>query len=372
MHRRFITSLHRYSKSDDSVVVFMEEAKKKLNIVRWEDWYNVGRKQLIEVGGEHALRRFNGSPSALIMNCYPEHNWIVSNFLNVPRNYWKSKQNIMAFMEEAKRRLSIGRWEDWYNVGHKQFVELGGRTLLNQFNGSPSSLIMSTYPEYDWNKLEFKHAPLNYWSNKDNIVTFMEEAKLKLNIHRWEDWYNVGYNELIEVGANSILYHFNGSASALIMYAYPQYEWNEHNFSNIPRNYWKNEDNVQRFMRKVEKELEMTSYEDWYEVSRPQFEELGGRYLLERYGSLSAVVMNLLTDHKWNVYRFKRVTTGWTARAFLDELIRKQQQSNPLDLWATMHRMKKLPGGAELIRRYGSAAHVLRYNGNLIMSVLDL
>jgi hypothetical protein len=44
----------------------------------------------------------------------------------------------------------------------------------------------------------------------------------------------------------------------------------------LPKKSWKTPEEVRNFLKFVEKELQVTSEEDWYRVGVPQITELGG------------------------------------------------------------------------------------------------
>jgi hypothetical protein len=59
------------------------------------------------------------------------------------------------------------------------------------YNGSPSRLLSTLYPEYDWLPWKFDRCPNKFWENVNNQRKFMEWATKELNIKDMSDWYTV-------------------------------------------------------------------------------------------------------------------------------------------------------------------------------------
>ncbi len=98
-----------------------------------------------------------------------------------------------------------------------------------------------------------------------------------------------------------------------------------------PSGYWKETSTQLKFMEDVAKRLsihgiltfpfflasffvDITSFRDWYSISKSQFLDAGGGGLLNRHrGSLLRVLQSIYPDQQWSFYRFSHphhVTTG--------------------------------------------------------------
>ena len=53
----------------------------------------------------------------------------------------------------------------------------------------------------------------------------------------------------------------------MITSAYPNYDWLPWKFSRTSKGFWKNEDNVKKYMNWLSQELNIKTMEDWYKVS---------------------------------------------------------------------------------------------------------
>jgi hypothetical protein len=65
--------------------------------------------------------------------------------------------------------------------------------LHGKYNGSPSQLLSTLFPDYEWLPWKFDKCPANYWDDVNNQRKFMEWAAKELNIKEMSDWYNINY-----------------------------------------------------------------------------------------------------------------------------------------------------------------------------------
>jgi len=76
--------------------------------------------------GSTLLRQYKDSLVMLFSSLYPEHSWLPWKFKHAARNYWKSKENIIRFMEHMRSVKGFTTIEDWYKLSVDDFSEQGG------------------------------------------------------------------------------------------------------------------------------------------------------------------------------------------------------------------------------------------------------
>src|SRR5689334_223965 len=54
-----------------------------------DDWYHATRDNIYKYNGAEILQSYNNSPAKALREIYPDHNWVVWKFYNVPTGYWK-------------------------------------------------------------------------------------------------------------------------------------------------------------------------------------------------------------------------------------------------------------------------------------------
>jgi hypothetical protein len=69
---------------------------------------------------------------------------------------------------------------------------MGGKRLLqSKYNGSPSLLLSTVYPEYDWLPWKFGKCTHNFWDELKNRRKFMDWAAKELEVNEMRGWYKV-------------------------------------------------------------------------------------------------------------------------------------------------------------------------------------
>jgi hypothetical protein len=102
---------------------------------------------------------------------------------------------------------------------------------LKKFNDSPSLVISSIYPEYDWLPWKFTMCPRNYWDDMKNQRKFMDWAGKQLNVQETNDWLKIQHQDFCEIGGTSLLMKYRNSMSRLLTEVYPKHNWNVENSS---------------------------------------------------------------------------------------------------------------------------------------------
>jgi hypothetical protein len=160
---------------------------------------------LLDFGGGALLNKYDGSPFSLISFVYPNYDWLPWKFYKCPQNYWDDKKNHLKFMNWAATELHIKNMEDWYKITFKVFffklniflnlkknlIDIGGGGLLHKYEDSPSLLITTTFPNYNWLLWKFSTCPQNFWEEMKNCKNFMNWVGKQLNVTEMENWYKI-------------------------------------------------------------------------------------------------------------------------------------------------------------------------------------
>jgi hypothetical protein len=73
----------------------------------------------------------------------------------------------------------------------QDIIDLGGAVLLMKYNFSPSQLLTSVFPDFEWLPWKFEKCPQNFWSDLKNQRKFLDWAAEKLKINEMSDWYKI-------------------------------------------------------------------------------------------------------------------------------------------------------------------------------------
>lgn len=171
-------------KEADNRREFLDSIARTLQIEEPKDWKNVKEETVRSLGGSRFLSRYKNLFEAL-QDVYPEHDWDVFKCRRkLPAGYWKSKANILSFMEKVKRTYRIKKKEDWYRISVKQILDLRGGHLMAQMKLVDA--LRTSYPDEEWDAEEcakrVKKSSQMMLANSASALLpgyhYLEEAKL--------------------------------------------------------------------------------------------------------------------------------------------------------------------------------------------------
>lgn len=133
-----------------------DHVKKKMNLMRWEDWYHVRRSELESFGIHPSVWScYGNSHMVAIASVYSsDFKWKMWRFDNVPDHYWEDSANVRRFLDDARLELGIRELDDWYTVSTQQLANLGGRSVIS-LHGGLEQFITSSYPDHRWISRKF-------------------------------------------------------------------------------------------------------------------------------------------------------------------------------------------------------------------------
>jgi hypothetical protein len=144
---------HGFWKSKENQRLFLESLGKQLNLSSPEQWANVSVDVIYRSGGRQLLRIYPSFITAL-REIYPECDWNVFERVSVPRNFWKSPENIRLFLDKLKTEFSIKQPSDWSRVSSEMLISHGGGSLVNSYGSIFEILRFSQYEQYPWDDLQ--------------------------------------------------------------------------------------------------------------------------------------------------------------------------------------------------------------------------
>lgn len=168
----------------------------ELGYKNYEDWYNISKEDIIQHGGRVLVNKYHfGSPRKLVTSIYPNYNWKMWKFNKVPDGYWHDMKHQRNFMDwlgiisliiklifNLGSELGYTTYEDWYEISYEDINKHGGGLLMKKFcDGSPSKLVMSSYPDFNWKIWKFTQVPDGFWNDFKNQKKFMDFLGAILN-----------------------------------------------------------------------------------------------------------------------------------------------------------------------------------------------
>ena len=289
----------------------MKSVSERLNIKNMEDWYKVSLKDITNCGGSTLVNMYE-SHIKLIENVYPNYNWLPWKFNSVPNGYWEDRNNVIKYMNWLSNELHVNKYEDWYNVKYEDIVNNHGISILSQFQNSHIKLITAIYNNYDWLPWKFNSVPKRYWEDKNNVIKYMNWLSNELHINKYEDWYNVSREDILNKYGNSLLGMYNNSHIKLITTIYNDYDWLPWMFKSSPRKYWEDKNNVVKYMNWLANKLNINKNEDWYKVTQQDIINNYGSGLIKKYNySPTKLIVNTIDNYKWDLFKFNSLPQGY-------------------------------------------------------------
>eukprot|EP01118_Nematostelium_gracile_P011993 TRINITY_DN4327_c0_g2_i1.p1 TRINITY_DN4327_c0_g2~~TRINITY_DN4327_c0_g2_i1.p1 ORF type:complete len:419 (+),score=55.72 TRINITY_DN4327_c0_g2_i1:175-1431(+) len=366
----------------DHEKMFFDWLGNHLGLKEMNDWYTITREDVRKFGGEKILQQSQGFVSRALQKVYPDHNWFPWKFGDsIPAGTWDNVQLQKDFMSYLGDQLKITRMQDWYRVSTVQIRKHGGGALLHRFQHSPSEMIMSIFPEHDWDINKFTRK----WTPKWDIQLqrkLMVNMAQRLNINKMEDWYHVSVAQISENGGRGLLQRrYKGSPSRMITSIFPQHHWNLTLFTRRRTNQWDDIRSQRLFMDRLAKDLNITNMEDWYTIKRSQICEKGGGGLLKRYqNSPSKLITWVLPEYDWDLQRFSRkhkwdmsrntIQTKKTwddlqlQKTFLDHLS-KELKINTMEDWYNVTRQ-------QICNKGGGGLLSSKYSGSVVKMITSI
>jgi hypothetical protein len=83
----------------------MDWIAERLGIQMQQDWYKIRAKDVISVGGQHAMIKANNSVYTALKSIYPEFTWDPLLFRRVPMLSWNSHLNQRRVLDKIAEKL---------------------------------------------------------------------------------------------------------------------------------------------------------------------------------------------------------------------------------------------------------------------------
>lgn len=135
--------------------------------------------------GATLLKLYKSSPSEIVMNLIPNHEWLRWKFKNTRKGWWEVRENQLAFTEWFKHKLlfpdqperKVSMYEGlevFYNVTIDEFNAHGGRSLIKLYNDSFIKAITTLYDKHHWLPWKFRTVPRGFWGSHTNRRQYLE------------------------------------------------------------------------------------------------------------------------------------------------------------------------------------------------------
>ncbi len=112
------------------------------------------------------MKKYNNTLTKALMTVYPDYNWKMWLFNQVPPGYWEEKSNIKSYLTWLAGQLNITKPGDWSKASHEHLSKLGAGSLLLKYGGI-RNVLQLIYPSENW---EFLEGNRSTWSKSQTLL----------------------------------------------------------------------------------------------------------------------------------------------------------------------------------------------------------
>ena len=255
-----------YWENKENILQFLSSIKEKYNLNTPEDWNSITYKHIRSNGGSTLLKNY----SIFELKCMacPEGKSSFNNPHQIS-GYWENRENILQFLSSIQEKYNLNTPEDWNSITGEDILSNGGGTLLNKYSMFELKCLACPEGKSSFNN---PNQTSGYWENKENILQFLSSIKEKYNLNTPEDWNSIIGEDIISNGGGTLLNKH--SMFELKCMACPE---GKLLFNNPqPPGYWKNEENILKYLAKIKEKYNLHTPKDWKRLSRNQIASEGG------------------------------------------------------------------------------------------------
>ena len=212
-----------------------------------------------------------------------------------------------------------------------------------------------------------------FWNSEENQRKFLNELYLKFNLKTHTDWLKISSNLITRHNGKPIISKYGCLFSALI-HLYPEHQWKFFTIiKKLPKSFWNSNQNQKYFLNQLYNKLELSSFNDWNNVTNQQVLSNGGKELLDRYnGELKEAIKNIYIEEEIKNYippfSFKNIPKSyWNSRENQREYIHKLLKYYKMNELKEIFELKNSE-----IRRLGGREILLQYQNSLVHLMVKL
>ena len=342
-----------YWNNKDNVVEFLGSLQKSLNLKTIDDWNSITKKQILSYGGSRLFKTY----SLYDLKCigYPEGK---DDYNVTPKTdgFWDDKDNVIQFLLTLKGKYNFKTADDWNLLSKKIISSNGGSRLFSKY--SIFDLKCLAYPEgksfYDPPiKINNRKPPKpnGYWDNKENILQFLEDLKIKLNLKTPEDWNLITSNQIRSFGGVGLLKKH--SIYQIKCIGCPE---GKLIFEKAPKpsQYWNDKENVVKFLDKLKEKYNLESFDDWNSITKQQIILNGGNSLFQNYSIYDLKCLGYPNGKL--MFNSSKPVGFWddklNVKQFLEQMKEKYNLNTPNDWNLLTNKKIKQNGGSRLLQKY--------------------
>lgn len=272
----------------------------------------------------------------------------------------------LKWLNKLAEKLNVLKLDDWYTVTKQQLSEAGAQTFLdNNYQGSLAAALQHVYPNTEWMFWRFNSRgvlPKDYWNNPKHQRNFFEFISSQLGVKSMDEWYAVNSKDVQHKDFQHIMKLYNESLVQALNSIFPEFPWQPHKFSQLPRGFFLEIQNQRKVFDDVTNQLQLKDMNAWYDIKLQQIKDENALLIINQYyyQNLSRALMKIYSEHKWLPWRFEEPPRNFwnqpsNQKMFVDWLA---NELNILDLleWYNVSTATVIEkGGGGLLKRHGGS-----------------
>jgi hypothetical protein len=170
---------------------FVEWVAEDMGLTSKDEWYQITLEALTLKGGIRVVE-YHKTVINLFTQLFPEHKWLRWKFRDSMGTFWNSMDNQREYLNWLYEELKLeGGLAGWYKVMTQDVQAHDGATLLVEYKGSLSLLLMSVYSKHEWEEWKFTRAPQRFWHDVANQRRYLDALMLEWGYNNLSDWYQI-------------------------------------------------------------------------------------------------------------------------------------------------------------------------------------
>jgi len=282
-----------------------------------------------------------------------------------PQGFWEIKETHRYALEWICEQKGWKFPYGLYQLKKDTLYELNVDGITQIYSQSPTRIITTVLPEYEWHIWKFQMTPMEYWNDDNNKKEYLKWFENEQGINKPEDWYDIKVYDLYEnFGRTLISAYFNGSVGQLAKFLYPKFKFDYTKYGRTPPSLfdWKNLENVKEAIEKKANELELDFPMGFYGLSfNTHFKNSGIRFKYFGVHSFAELLNKIYPHHTFYEWLFKSTPNHfWEDKSNLIDYMKwlyEQLKMQSLDEWYDINN--------DIINHYNGAGLLVHSGKNL-------
>ena len=184
--------------------LYLDDMFYVLKLTKMEDWYSVTSSDIISLGGSSLIKIYTSFCDALI-GIYKNYPWDLHKVRYLYRYDLHSRDIQLDYLQRIKNKLNIKTYEDWYNINTNDIIRAGGRKIMNKYKGSIPRMLISVYPEYNWNFFKSDCKKKVLLNNSFYFNELVNSIRKMGNVQRPADWLRISDRLIYSVYSKTLI-----------------------------------------------------------------------------------------------------------------------------------------------------------------------